>query len=72
LPEYYRKEHSKIEWLRPQDICAEPVLIPEGKVDCKQGALGDCWLLGAMLSLSPKNLQNLVLFDGLEYGFVIF
>lgn len=42
--------------------------------DVKQGLLGDCWLLGSFLILSThaELLQNLIVYDGLEYGFAVF
>ena len=42
--------------------------------DVKQGILGDCWLLGSFLILSthPDLLKNLIVYDGLEYGFAVF
>ena len=33
--------------------------------------MGDCWLLGALQSLSVKDLKKLVYFDGLEFGFCV-
>jgi len=42
--------------------------------DVKQGNLGDCWLLGALLILAthPDMLQNLIVHDGIEQGFAVF
>ena len=42
--------------------------------DVKQGTLGDCWLLGALITLSthPDLLKNLIVYDGIEYGFAVF
>ena len=36
--------------------------------------MGDCWLLGSFLILSthPDLLKNLIVYDGLEYGFAVF
>ena len=42
--------------------------------DVKQGILGDCYLLGSFLVLSTHSdlLQNLIVYDGLEFGFAVF
>jgi calpain len=42
--------------------------------DVKQGMLGDCWLLGSFLNLAtkPELLLNLIVFNGIEYGFAVF
>jgi len=65
-----------VEWKRPHEIADEAVLINDGTNpgDVKQGILGDCWLLGSFLILSThaELLQNLIVFDGLEYGFAVF
>lgn len=65
-----------MEWKRPHEIADEAVLINDGTNpgDVKQGILGDCWLLGSFLILSThaELLQNLIVFDGLEYGFAVF
>ena len=42
--------------------------------DVKQGTLGDCWLLGSFIVLSthPDLLKNLIVYDGIEFGFAVF
>lgn len=42
--------------------------------DVKLGILDDCWLLGAFLSVAvnPEILWNLIVKDGLQYGFAVF
>ena len=42
--------------------------------DVKQGALGDCWLLGSFLCLAtnPEMLSNLIVHDGIQFGYGTF
>lgn len=62
-----------IEWKRPHEIYqgeGKPMMMKEGMTsgDVKQGELGDCWLLGALLCLGtkPELMKNLIYADGLE------
>uniref|UniRef100_A0A7S3D477 Calpain catalytic domain-containing protein n=1 Tax=Palpitomonas bilix TaxID=652834 RepID=A0A7S3D477_9EUKA len=55
---------ERVKWLRPEEFCPEePKLFVEGVEpgDVIQGALGDCWFLGALSTVATKQekLQNL-------------
>uniref|UniRef100_A0A667IE70 Calpain-12 n=1 Tax=Lynx canadensis TaxID=61383 RepID=A0A667IE70_LYNCA len=53
-----------VEWLRPQEFCAEPQFICEdmSRTDVCQGRLGNCWFLAAAASLTlyPRLLCRVV------------
>jgi len=42
--------------------------------DIKMGILGDCWFMGSLLiqSTNPELLNNLIVYDGIQYGFAVF
>uniref|UniRef100_A0A2K5PXM8 Calpain-2 catalytic subunit n=1 Tax=Cebus imitator TaxID=2715852 RepID=A0A2K5PXM8_CEBIM len=50
----YSSKTRGIEWKRPTEICDDPQFIIGGatRTDICQGALGDCWLLAAIASLT--------------------
>uniref|UniRef100_A0A8C9DD99 Calpain-2 catalytic subunit n=1 Tax=Prolemur simus TaxID=1328070 RepID=A0A8C9DD99_PROSS len=50
----YSSKTRGIEWRRPTELCADPQFIVGGatRTDICQGALGDCWLLAAIASLT--------------------
>lgn len=72
---------SIVEWKRPKQIFT-PIADEEALMmkdlnnpgDVKQGELGDCWLLGAMMLLAtnPDMLHNLIYADGIEIGYAVF
>uniref|UniRef100_A0A3Q0RLC2 Calpain catalytic domain-containing protein n=1 Tax=Amphilophus citrinellus TaxID=61819 RepID=A0A3Q0RLC2_AMPCI len=50
----YSSKTKGIIWKRPTELCSKPVFIDDGatRMDICQGALGDCWLLAAIASLT--------------------
>jgi len=77
-PEY--ASDTIVEWKRPEEICPppdEPVMCRDGATsgDVKQGAIGNCWLMGAFLILGtrPQLLKNLIV-EGryIKEGFAVF
>ena len=73
----YDQNMPLVEWRRPQEIAPdEPSMIKDGVApgDVKQGNLGDCYLLGSFMILSTHAdlLKNLIVYDGIEYGFGVF
>ncbi|XP_048843333.1 calpain-2 catalytic subunit-like [Brienomyrus brachyistius] len=50
----YSPKTRGVEWKRPTELCAKPQFIVDGanRTDICQGALGDCWLLAAIASLT--------------------
>ncbi|KAL6461893.1 hypothetical protein MHYP_G00300380 [Metynnis hypsauchen] len=53
----YSSKTAGVEWKRPTELCSNPLFISDGatRTDIRQGALGDCWLLAAIASLTLDN-----------------
>uniref|UniRef100_A0A3B4BFU7 Calpain catalytic domain-containing protein n=1 Tax=Periophthalmus magnuspinnatus TaxID=409849 RepID=A0A3B4BFU7_9GOBI len=50
----YSSKTRDVVWKRPTELCSDPKFIDDGatRTDICQGALGDCWLLAAIASLT--------------------
>uniref|UniRef100_A0A8D3AB06 calpain-2 n=1 Tax=Scophthalmus maximus TaxID=52904 RepID=A0A8D3AB06_SCOMX len=50
----YSSKTRSVVWKRPTELCSYPKFIDDGatRTDICQGALGDCWLLAALASLT--------------------
>lgn len=65
LPEECR--NRSIKWMRPKQISANAKFVVDGysRQDIKQGRLGDCWFLAALVTLTqrPNLFKKVVLLD---------
>lgn len=67
-----------VEWRRPHEIYPndDPYLMKDYNFpgEVKAGALADQWLLGTFstMGMNPELLKNLIVHDGLKYGFAVF
>ncbi|KAF5897912.1 calpain-2 catalytic subunit-like, partial [Clarias magur] len=60
-----------VQWKRPGDLCSNPKFITGGatRTDICQGALGDCWLLAAIASLTlNEDVMARVVPKGQDFG----
>ena len=80
-PPDYAESTPVVEWMRPQEALKNGDddkldMIKDGikPGDVKQGTLGDCWLLGAFMTLAthPELLQNLIVKNCIKHGFAVF
>jgi calpain, invertebrate len=77
-PPEYSSDIPNVEWKRPHEIFTsdEPVMMkdPDAPGDVKQGILNDTWLLGTFsaMGLNPELLKNLIVHDGIKFGFAVF
>ena len=72
----YAKDVAFVEWKRPNQLCEDPLFYANGQNsnDIRQGNLGNCWFLGALTTLTtiPDLLSNLVVYNGMKNGFMVF
>ncbi len=77
-PPEYAQDIPVVEWRRPHEIFTndDPCLMRDPNIpgDVKQGILNDQWLLGTFstMGMNPELLKNLIVHDGLKYGFAVF
>ncbi|KAM9493947.1 calpain-2 catalytic subunit-like [Clarias gariepinus] len=60
-----------VQWKRPGELCGNPTFITGGatRTDICQGALGDCWLLAAIASLTlNEDVMARVVPSGQDFG----
>ena len=70
------KNTIRVDWKRPNEFCGNPQLFVDGveEGDVIQGALGDCYFLGALSVVATRKelLEPLVVAAHPEFGFYQF
>ncbi|TSK67239.1 Calpain-1 catalytic subunit [Bagarius yarrelli] len=67
----YSAKTRGVQWKRPGELCSRPQFISGGatRTDICQGALGDCWLLAAIASLTlNEDVMARVIPKGQDFG----
>lgn len=75
-PPEFSKEVRKITWLRPNQISKDAKFMIDKDGDCKQGAFGESWFIGAIIIVASRGDFISKLFVDVDHfeshGFVTF